>query len=85
MISVLQAGHLVTVFERNDRIGGLLRYGIPTMKLGKDVSILNQLTNTFQQIFMVLLTLTYMSLVSPLKLHNTEIIIVWSDHMLIKN
>ena len=85
MISVLQAGHLVTVFERNDRIGGLLRYGIPTMKLGKDVSILNQLTNTFQQIFMVLLTLTYMSLVSPLKLHYTEIIIVWSDHMLIKN
>ena len=33
-----QAGHQVTVYERNDRIGGLLRYGIPTMKLGKDVS-----------------------------------------------
>jgi len=32
-----KAGHTVTVFERNDRIGGLLRYGIPTMKLGKDV------------------------------------------------
>lgn len=32
-----KAGHQVTVFERNDRIGGLLRYGIPTMKLGKDV------------------------------------------------
>ncbi|ESO94104.1 hypothetical protein LOTGIDRAFT_239527 [Lottia gigantea] len=32
-----KAGHLVTVYERNDRIGGLLRYGIPTMKLGKDV------------------------------------------------
>lgn len=28
-------GHLVTVFERNDRIGGLLRYGIPNMKLDK--------------------------------------------------
>ena len=28
-------GHEVTVFERNDRIGGLLRYGIPNMKLGK--------------------------------------------------
>ena len=34
-----QAGHRVTVFERNDEVGGLLRYGIPTMKLGKDVSI----------------------------------------------
>jgi glutamate synthase (NADPH/NADH) small chain len=30
-------GHKVTVFERNDRIGGLLRYGIPNMKLEKDV------------------------------------------------
>jgi glutamate synthase (NADPH) small chain len=28
-------GHLVTVFERNDRIGGLLTYGIPNMKLEK--------------------------------------------------
>ena len=32
-----KAGHLVTVYERNDRVGGLLRYGIPTMKLEKDV------------------------------------------------
>ncbi|KAJ2802811.1 glutamate synthase [NADH] [Coemansia guatemalensis] len=29
------AGHLVTVFEREDRIGGLLTYGIPNMKLDK--------------------------------------------------
>ena len=28
-------GHEITVFERNDRIGGLLRYGIPNMKLEK--------------------------------------------------
>jgi NAD(P)H-dependent glutamate synthase small subunit len=28
-------GHLVTVFEREDRIGGLLMYGIPNMKLDK--------------------------------------------------
>ena len=28
-------GHLVTVFERSDRIGGLLRYGIPAFKLEK--------------------------------------------------
>ena len=28
-------GHKVTVFERNDKVGGLLRYGIPNMKLEK--------------------------------------------------
>ncbi len=28
-------GHLVTVFERDDKVGGLLRYGIPNMKLEK--------------------------------------------------
>jgi glutamate synthase (NADPH) small chain len=32
-----QAGHWVTVFERADRIGGLLMYGIPNMKLEKSV------------------------------------------------
>ncbi|TCN24815.1 glutamate synthase small subunit [Mesobacillus foraminis] len=32
-----QAGHSVTVYERSDRPGGLLMYGIPNMKLGKDV------------------------------------------------
>ena len=32
-----QAGHLVTVFERDDRIGGLLRYGIPDFKLEKNI------------------------------------------------
>jgi glutamate synthase (NADPH/NADH) small chain len=31
------AGHLVTVFERADRIGGLLMYGIPQMKLEKEI------------------------------------------------
>ena len=30
-------GHQVTVFERRDRIGGLLRYGIPNMKLDKKI------------------------------------------------
>ncbi len=30
-----QAGHNVTVYEREDRIGGLLMYGIPNMKLDK--------------------------------------------------
>ena len=32
-----RAGHSVTVFEKNDRIGGLLRYGIPNFKLEKQV------------------------------------------------
>ncbi|NLS98278.1 MAG: glutamate synthase subunit beta [Planctomycetaceae bacterium] len=32
-----KAGHRVTVFERDDRIGGLLMYGIPNMKLDKGV------------------------------------------------
>jgi len=32
-----KAGHNVTVFERSDRIGGLLMYGIPNMKLDKAV------------------------------------------------
>ena len=32
-----RAGHLVTVFERADRAGGLLMYGIPNMKLEKGV------------------------------------------------
>ncbi|MCD7981097.1 MAG: glutamate synthase subunit beta [Clostridiales bacterium] len=30
-------GHLVTVYERDDRVGGLLMYGIPNMKLEKQV------------------------------------------------
>ena len=32
-----QRGHSVTVYERSDRVGGLLRYGIPNMKLDKSV------------------------------------------------
>ncbi len=32
-----KAGHLITVFERSDRVGGLLMYGIPNMKLNKKV------------------------------------------------
>jgi len=32
-----QAGHEVTVFERDDRVGGLLMYGIPNMKLDKRI------------------------------------------------
>ena len=30
-----RAGHDVTLFEKNDRIGGLLRYGIPDFKMEK--------------------------------------------------
>ena len=32
-----QRGHSVTVFEREDRVGGLLMYGIPNMKLEKQI------------------------------------------------
>jgi glutamate synthase (NADPH/NADH) small chain len=32
-----RAGHEVTVFEKNDAIGGLLRYGIPDFKLNKGI------------------------------------------------
>ena len=34
-----KAGHTVTVFERSDRIGGLLMYGIPNMKLDKEAVV----------------------------------------------
>lgn len=32
---LVRAGHDVTLFEKNDRVGGLLRYGIPDFKLDK--------------------------------------------------
>lgn len=32
-----RSGHLVTVFERDDKVGGLLRYGIPNFKLEKEI------------------------------------------------
>lgn len=32
-----RAGHSVTVFEKNDRVGGLLRYGIPDFKMEKQL------------------------------------------------
>ena len=32
-----KAGHNVTVYERSDRVGGLLMYGIPNMKLDKNI------------------------------------------------
>jgi len=39
-----RAGHLVTVFERADRPGGLLMYGIPNMKLDKEEVVLRRTT-----------------------------------------
>jgi glutamate synthase (NADPH/NADH) small chain len=32
---LVRAGHSVTLFEKNDRVGGLLRYGIPDFKMEK--------------------------------------------------
>jgi glutamate synthase (NADPH/NADH) small chain len=40
-----KAGHTVTVFERADRIGGLLMYGIPNMKLDKQKVVLPRIQN----------------------------------------
>jgi len=42
-----QAGHTVTVYERSDRPGGLLTYGIPNMKLDK--GIVERRINLLQQ------------------------------------
>lgn len=39
-----KAGHWVTVFERADRPGGLLMYGIPNMKLDKEEVVMRRLT-----------------------------------------
>jgi glutamate synthase (NADPH/NADH) small chain len=39
-----QAGHLVTVYERADRPGGLLMYGIPNMKLDKKEVVLRRIS-----------------------------------------
>jgi len=38
-----RAGHTVTVFERADRVGGLLMYGIPNMKLDKEQVVLRRI------------------------------------------
>jgi glutamate synthase (NADPH/NADH) small chain len=38
-----KAGHTVTVFEREDRPGGLLMYGIPNMKLDKEQVVLRRI------------------------------------------
>jgi glutamate synthase (NADPH/NADH) small chain len=38
-----KAGHLVTVFERADRPGGLLMYGIPNMKLDKEQVVMRRI------------------------------------------
>ncbi len=42
-----RAGHFVTVFEKSDRIGGLLRYGIPEFKMEK--KILNRRLSLMEQ------------------------------------
>jgi glutamate synthase (NADPH/NADH) small chain len=34
---LVRAGHAVTVFEKNEKAGGMLRYGIPDFKLGKHI------------------------------------------------
>lgn len=38
-----KAGHTVTVYERSDRVGGLLMYGIPNMKLDKEQVLMRRI------------------------------------------
>jgi len=42
-----QAGHTVTVFEQDDKVGGLLRYGIPDFKLNK--TVIDRRINLFEK------------------------------------
>jgi glutamate synthase (NADPH) small chain len=42
-----QAGHTVTVFEQDNAVGGLLRYGIPDFKLNKEV--IDRRTTIFEE------------------------------------
>jgi len=44
-----KAGHTVTVFERADRVGGLLMYGIPNMKLDKEKVVLRRVKQLEQE------------------------------------
>jgi len=44
-----RAGHTVTVFERADRPGGLLMYGIPNMKLDKQEVVLRRIRHMEQE------------------------------------
>lgn len=44
-----RAGHWVTVFERADRVGGLLMYGIPNMKLDKNVVVQRRIDQLTQE------------------------------------
>jgi glutamate synthase (NADPH) small chain len=44
-----KAGHLVTVFERADRVGGLLMYGIPNMKLDKEQVLMRRIRQMEQE------------------------------------
>ena len=44
-----RAGHAVTVFERADRPGGLLMYGIPNMKLDKEKVVLRRIRHMEQE------------------------------------
>jgi len=58
-------GHLVTVFEREDRIGGLLMYGIPNMKLDK--SIIDRRISLMKQEGITFVTNAHIGVNKPVK------------------
>lgn len=61
-----KAGHWVTVYERADQIGGLLRYGIPDFKLDKNVvkrrvELMSKEGIKLRQMFKLVLILNYLN------------------------
>ncbi|HEX8041770.1 MAG TPA: glutamate synthase subunit beta, partial [Chryseosolibacter sp.] len=68
-VQLNKAGHWVTVFERSDRIGGLLRYGIPDFKLEK--SVIDRRIRLMEQEGIIFRTNSHIGVnVSPLQLQE---------------
>ncbi|RLA69155.1 MAG: glutamate synthase [Epsilonproteobacteria bacterium] len=61
-----KAGHSVTVYERDKRIGGLVRYGIPNFKLDKK-KVVQRRVNLMQEEGVVFITSAHIGVDIPLK------------------
>ncbi|MDX2301937.1 MAG: glutamate synthase subunit beta [Microscillaceae bacterium] len=72
-----KAGHWVTVFERADRIGGLLMYGIPNMKLDKE-KVVNRRVNILREEGIEFVTHTEVGLNYPVEelLENFDAVVL---------
>lgn len=70
-----RAGHSVTVFERHDRIGGLLRYGIPDFKLEKWV--IDRRLDIMEKEDVVFQTNTHVGVTYPVeRLHEFDAVVL---------